>query len=132
MLRRTLDNAGDAVSSAFPKGKQHGRFFAFADVTPSEPIKRAHSPQLAAGLASVYKLVLFLTVKIPRSKLRGASIRQNCPKSPQRVTIIAFYDLLPCCLCNIRDKTGKNTHIVVANLWCHCNVRGLRIANGGQ
>jgi len=33
---------------------------------------------------------------------------------------------------NIRDKTGKNTHIVVANLRCHCNVRGLRIANEGQ
>ena len=27
--RRTLDNAGDAVSSAFSKSEQHGRFFAF-------------------------------------------------------------------------------------------------------
>jgi hypothetical protein len=42
-----------------------------------EPIKRAHSPQLAAGLASVYKLVLFLTVKIPRSLLRGASMARD-------------------------------------------------------
>jgi hypothetical protein len=45
--------------------------------THIEPIKRAHSPQLAAGLASVYKLVVFLTVKIPRSLLRGASMHNT-------------------------------------------------------
>jgi hypothetical protein len=39
MLRRALDNAGDAVSSAFPKGKQHGKLF--VDVTPSEFAKIA-------------------------------------------------------------------------------------------
>jgi hypothetical protein len=41
MLRRTLDNAGDAVSSAFPKGKQHGSFSLFVDVTPGEFAKLA-------------------------------------------------------------------------------------------
>jgi hypothetical protein len=35
-LRRTLGNAGDAVSSAFPKGKQHGCFSSFLDITRSE------------------------------------------------------------------------------------------------
>jgi hypothetical protein len=35
-LRRTLGNAGDAVSSAFPKGKQHGRFSGFLDITHSK------------------------------------------------------------------------------------------------
>jgi hypothetical protein len=35
VLRRSLDNVADAVSSAFPKGKQHGYFFVFPDITES-------------------------------------------------------------------------------------------------
>ena len=35
-LRRTLGNAGDAVSSAFPRGKQHGCFSSFLDIARSE------------------------------------------------------------------------------------------------
>jgi hypothetical protein len=33
---RTFGNTGDAVSSAFPKGKQLGRFFNFLDITGNE------------------------------------------------------------------------------------------------
>jgi len=39
-----------------------------------EPRKRAHSPQLAAGLASVSENGNFLTVEDPCSLLQGSSI----------------------------------------------------------
>jgi hypothetical protein len=35
VLRRSLDNAADAVLSAFPKGKQYGCFSSFLDITRS-------------------------------------------------------------------------------------------------
>ena len=31
-LPRTLDNAGDTVSSALPKGKQQGEYYMFAEL----------------------------------------------------------------------------------------------------
>ena len=41
VVRRSLDNAADAVSSTFPKGKQHGCFSGFLDITHREFHKSA-------------------------------------------------------------------------------------------
>ncbi|MDY6989244.1 MAG: YfiR/HmsC family protein [Thermodesulfobacteriota bacterium] len=53
------------ISSAFPKGKQHGCFSGFLDITRS-------------------------------------GIPQKYSKRPQRKAIVAFLNILPCCLCNYR------------------------------
>jgi hypothetical protein len=69
MLRRTLDNPPEAgklrrcgiigLSASGGLSQRVNKmagFSLFVDVTRSEPIKGAHSPQLAEGLASVYKI----------------------------------------------------------------------------
>jgi hypothetical protein len=48
-LRRTLENAADAVSSAFPKGKQHGCFSGYHSLCiPKEYSKRPQRKAIVA------------------------------------------------------------------------------------
>jgi hypothetical protein len=56
VIRQSYDNATDAVSSAFPKGKQHSCFSNFLDITCSAFCKLTKKPQGKAIISFLYPL----------------------------------------------------------------------------
>jgi hypothetical protein len=57
-LPQALDNAGDAVSSAFPKGKQAGDFSLFVDTTDGHVFLRVSS---TLGIPCGFLFLIILT-----------------------------------------------------------------------